>query len=288
MDPLAEKMINVGAYVYCFNNPINLTDPDGMAPDPPFGFRLSGSVSYGSGGFSFNLGASAGVQHRAPSFQSQAFITVNAYMGGNQLGTSSMTKGVQWDATLTGMLTSGSGRGQAHNVYSINSNMSSPFKNDFEFSTTYGQALNYNSAINKEWDSSYGNRIQRSGIIGLKFGNFSLQTSNDTGKIGGDTGDRGNTGAGVLNFGGLEIGYQNFTGTYDRGQESGGGYGTIYNQTDYQKSLNQSFYSLKFNGLNIEGGPNNGGVQNLIHSVTDTGQFDYPKNFRFNTGVTIE
>ena len=35
MDPLAESGSDVGAYVYCFNNPINLTDSDGRWPDMP-------------------------------------------------------------------------------------------------------------------------------------------------------------------------------------------------------------------------------------------------------------
>jgi hypothetical protein len=34
VDPLAEKMPNYGAYVYAFNNPINLKDPDGKEPTP--------------------------------------------------------------------------------------------------------------------------------------------------------------------------------------------------------------------------------------------------------------
>lgn len=75
---------------------------------------------------------------------------------------------------------------------------------------------------------------------------------------------------------------------YDRTQESTCKYGCIYKQTNYQKSLNQSFYFIRNNGISIEGGPNNGGVQNLIHSRTNTGQFDYPKNFRFNLGGTLE
>lgn len=108
-------------------------------------------------------------------------------------------------------------------------------------------------------------------MVGLKICNFSFQTSNDTGRLGGDTGDRANTGAGLLNFGGVENGYQNFTGAYDRGQESTIKYGGLYKQTNYQKSLNQSFYFIRSNGISIEGGPNNGGVQILIHSGTNTG-----------------
>ncbi|MFV0530274.1 MAG: hypothetical protein ACK5MD_02425 [Flavobacteriales bacterium] len=66
------------------------------------------------------------------------------------------------------------------------------------------------------------------------------------------------------------------------------GFGCRYNQSDYQQSLNQSFYFIRGNGVSVEGGPNNGGVQNLIHSVTDTGQFNYPGNFRFNVDTTQE
>lgn len=168
--------------------------------------------------------------------------------------------------------------------------MASPFQNDFKNSASYGQALSYNSGTNAQWDDSYGSRIQRSGIVGLKFGNFSFQTSNDTRILGGDGGDRSNTGAGIANFGGLEIGYQNFTGTYDRGQELGEnriGYGSYYNQSEYQQSFNQSFFSLRFGGFGLDGGFNNGSVQDDIHSVTKTGQFTYPNNFRLNPNITF-
>jgi RHS repeat-associated protein len=288
VDPLAEKGAGFSPYLYCFNNPLNLTDPDGKWPNTSFGYRVGAGMSYGSGGFAFNITASIGVQYKNSFAQVGAFATGSAYTGGNQLGTSSMTRGVQYDATLTGMATLGGGSGQSHNMYSVNYNMASPFTNDFKNSASYGQALNYNSAVNAEWDSSFGNEIQRSGLVGAKLGNFSFQTSNDTRLLGGDGGDRANTGAGVFNLGGVEFGYQNFTGAYNRRQENYCNYGCNYEQTDYQKSLNQSFYFLRNNGISIEGGPNNGGVQRLIHSVTDTGLFSYPGNFRLNVGGAID
>lgn len=57
-------------------------------------------------------------------------------------------------ATLTGMAIFGGGSGQAHNMYSVNYIMASPFTNDFGNSATYGEALNYNSAVNADWDST--------------------------------------------------------------------------------------------------------------------------------------
>jgi hypothetical protein len=69
---------------------------------------------------------------------------------------------------------------------------------------------------------------------------------------------------------------------------AGRSYGCLYDQTSYQQSLNQSFYFARKDGFSLEGGPNNGGVQNLIHSGTNTGQFTYLKNFRVNAGVTTE
>ena len=86
----------------------------------------------------------------------------------------------------------------------------------------------------------------------------------------------------------MEIGYQNFTGAYNRKQEKDISFGSFYEQTDYQQSLNQSFFSIRANGFGLDGGSNNGSVQNGIHSVTNTGQFNYPGNFRVNPNVTVE
>lgn len=54
VDPLAEQYPNVNPYVYCFQNPVNLIDPDGRAPQPPAyymndrGFWIQGDASFGS------------------------------------------------------------------------------------------------------------------------------------------------------------------------------------------------------------------------------------------------
>lgn len=62
--------------------------------DPPFGYRIGAGVSFGSGGFAFNITASIGAQYKNSFAQVGAFATGSAYIGGNQLGTSSMTKGI--------------------------------------------------------------------------------------------------------------------------------------------------------------------------------------------------
>lgn len=259
--------------------------------DPPFGFRIGASIGFGSSGVSFNLTASAGIQHKTRFSQFDLFATASLYMGGDQLGVSHLTRGPQYDFTLTGLMSvgTGNGKGQSHNMYSINYNQLSPFTNSFQLAATYGKAYNFNSAVNAQrYDGDLGG-IQKSGIIGLKVGNVSIQTSNDTRMFGGGGTDFGHTGHGVINIGNTEFGYQNFTGSHDARNDYnsktnpwGDGYSTVYKQTPYQQSLNQSFYFVRGVGFSIQGGPNNGGVQNFIHKRTNTGRFQYMNNFRLN------
>jgi len=141
----------------------------------------------------------------------------------------------------------------------------------------------YNSAINAEREVNDGDIIQRIAMIGLKTSDISLTTSNDTNLMGGGGTDKGWTGEGTLNFGGsngFSLSYVNFTGAYDIRQEPENGgnisYGSYYEQTPYQQSLNNSAFRLDNKNGTFFGGPSDGSIQDFIHSKTNTGQFHYP------------
>jgi len=77
-----------------------------------------------------------------------------------------------------------------------------------------------------------------------------------------------------LNLGGengFAFSYLNFTGSYDTDQEDYVKYGSFYQQTPYQQSLNGSSFRLDTNDIFLLGGSNDGGIQSLIHSPTNTG-----------------
>ena len=46
VDPLAEKYINIGSYVYCLNNPVMLVDPTGMSAVEPNRKASDGEVVF--------------------------------------------------------------------------------------------------------------------------------------------------------------------------------------------------------------------------------------------------
>ena len=46
VDPMAEKYAGISAYCYCFNSPINLTDPDGRDPAPDQGTAKGDGATY--------------------------------------------------------------------------------------------------------------------------------------------------------------------------------------------------------------------------------------------------
>ena len=221
--------------------------------------------------------------------QGVAFAGASIYAG-NQIGTSSMARGLQFDATVGAYATLGSGTGNSHTVNTLNPDTPSGITNDFKTSATFGQMLTFSSAINAERGANDGGAVQRLGLVGVKaFGNMSLTTSNDTGIMGGGGTDKGQTGNGTLNVGGFSVSYLNYTGSYNRSQEPGNGgtvgFGSFYKQSSYQQSLNQSAFRIDSNGTSLLGGTSNGSIQNGIHSVTNTGQFIYPQTTTNSNGL---
>jgi RHS repeat-associated protein len=297
VDPLAEKGAGISPYIYCFNNPVKLTDPDGQWPDPPFGFRLGFNLGFGSNGINFNVTASVGVQYKNSFAQVAAFASASVY-GGQQLGTSSMTSGLQFDLTAGAYATVGKGTGSAHNFYTLNYNTASPFDNTFDSSFTYGQARTLNSAINAHGD---GPGWQTQGIVGLRLGeNFSLSSNNDaeaygTGLLFNDKGsDAGWTGGIVLNIGGVETGYQNFSGYWPEFGSDDKGFGHVFSANNrmntgqngaYHQSLNRAYNFIRKG--NASGGVYSGAwFQNWIHkNISDDGTYIYNNQGKVNATV---
>ena len=293
VDPLAEKTMT--PYAYTNNNPIMLVDPTGMkGEDPPtsFGFRIGVSIGIGSNGINFNAGISAGVQYRTPNFQAVAFASANVY-GGQQLGTSYMTKGVQYDLTAGAYASIGNGTGIPHNFYTLNYNTPSPFNNTFDSSLSYGQMLTYNSAINALGD---GPGMQSQGFVGGRLGNnFSFSTNNDASAYGSNLlynkeTDAGWTGGIVINAGWIEFGYQNFSGYWPEfGKKDSNGeplypYGHVFSAENrantgqngkYHQGLNRAFNFVRKGS--VTGGVFSGAwFQNWIHKkVSNDGTYIY-------------
>lgn len=215
-----------------------------------------------------------------------AFASASIY-GGQQLGTSSKTVGTQYDLTAGVYASLGAGQGTSHSMYTLNYNTESPFNNTFDTSITYGQMLTYNSAINALGD---GPGIQSQGLIGARFGNnFSFSSNNDANSYGSNlfynkNTDAAWTGGIVFNVGGVEFGYQNFSGYWPEFGSSGTNYGYVFSAENrmgtgqnggYHQSLNRAFNFIRMNGT-TQGVYSDAWFQNAIHKhFSNDGTYKY-------------
>lgn len=291
VDALSDEpeQIDKSPYAYSWNNPIYFTDPDGNCPKCPGGFGaiLGINIGIGSRGLNFNVTSSIGYEYRTENFQAAGFLSGSIYSG-QQLGTSSLADGIQYDMTAGVYGTIGSGSGTPHNFYTLNYNTASPFANSFDTSFSYGQMLTYNSAINT---NQGGPGVQIQGLLGMRLGeNFSFSSNNDSDAapyfsralVGGESTDAGWTGGLVMNISGIEFGYQNFTG-FREGSYPGGGLGTKYAQTVFDESLNRASNFLRFNNSLTIDFYTDGWFQSLIHNkVSKESTYNYNNLYNFN------
>lgn len=135
--------------------------------------------------------------------------------------------------------------------------------------------LTFNSAINVDGD---GPGIQSEGLIGMRLGeNFSLSSNNDANSYGSNLlfnrnrgSDAGWTGGIVLNLGGVEAGYQNFSGYWaEFPQRAKGDLYTAENRKAdngaYHQSLNKAYNFVRKDNISC-GGYSGAWFQNFIHN----------------------
>lgn len=284
LDPVDQ--IDLSNYAVFANNPLMYDDSDGERIGLSAAFNFGLNVGLGSKGLNYNVTGSAGLELKTPNFQSVVFASASVY-GGQQLGTSPSTIGAQYDLTFGAYATVGKGTGSLHNFYTLNYNTPSPFKNSFDISGTYGQMLTYNSAINACGD---GPGVQSQGLIGMRLGdNFSLSSNNDAKTYGAnllfkEPSDAGWTGGIVLNIGGVESGYQNFSGYWPEFSDPKNTFGYTFTAENrmktgqngsYHESLNKAFNFVKKDNVTA-GIYSEAWFQNVIHEhFSNNGTYNY-------------
>ena len=102
--------------------------------------------------------------------------------------------------------------------YSLNYNTLLPSYNDYKYSLSYGQMLNWNSALSQNQFSI--DQIRRQGLVGFRLGNVNVSTNNDSKFYLGGSTDEGWTGGISVAVPFMEFGFQDFTGSFDAEGES--------------------------------------------------------------------
>jgi hypothetical protein len=259
------------------NNPVLNNDPDGDCADCPK-FKANVNLKLGMSigkhnSIRANLSITSGIEGKFYQFRNE--VSLGVYGGG--LGTSSTGSKFGFDLSTGFAGVIGIGKDNELPQYGINYDMRSAFTNSFEKSITFGQFINYNSALRMS---------TRIGLFGMRINNVSVSSTNDVNQFPyfGKGTDQGWTGGIIFSAntkkGLLEFGYESFTGIgkgFPQVLINGRAY---YNQDKYQRSLNKANTFLSLPGLNNYSFSiiKDGYLQNFIH--------DHQKNEKSIDGRT--
>lgn len=183
-------------------------DPPGKGFKVTFGLQIQLSYKV-----RFKTNLDFGYGFRKGSFAGTGSLHLSTYNGG--LGVGVGRSNMVIDVTAAVNLTVGGGQDIPLQSYSLNYNSPIPMLNDYNYSLSYGQLVTWNSALNQNQFSL--DKIQREGMIGLRVFDVNVSSNNDTKRIyfGGGT-DMGWTGGISLSTPYIEVGFQDFSGDFEK------------------------------------------------------------------------
>lgn len=148
----------------------------------------------------------------------------------------------------------------------------------------FGQMITYNDGINVDpTQNGHGPGLQTVGVNYIRNGKFSISHTNDMWLysylidwiIGNDViTDAGWTGGIILNYAGIEFGYQNFTGDFDKLLKDDYKYPDFVKQNPYQRAFNKAYNFIRVKNIRLERSLV-GWLQNDIHRRRKIGIFEY-------------